>query len=66
MFNKHHQDLIWNHNRFIDDLFTIWNNDLDSLNFYFNTLNNFQPNFKFTLKYLFTFRNYIYMDLYCK
>ena len=48
-FHKMHPNYIWNHDRFIDDLFGIWNNTLEELNIYFNVLNNFHANFKFTL-----------------
>ena len=48
-FNQKNPNLIWTHNRFIDDLFGIWNKTSVELNEYFDTLNNFHPNFKFTL-----------------
>lgn len=50
-FNKIHPDILWNHDRFIDDLFGIWNKTSEELTIYFNILNNFHPNFKFTLNH---------------
>lgn len=48
-FHKENPKNVWAHDRFIDDLFGIWNRTLDDLNKYFRILNNFHPNFKFTL-----------------
>lgn len=48
-FNKSYPDLIWDHDRFIDDLFGIWNQTSEELNSYFNILNNFHRSFKFTI-----------------
>lgn len=48
-FTNSHPSLIWDHVRFIDDLFGIWNKSSDELDRYFNTLNTFHPNFKFTI-----------------
>ena len=61
-FQKFHTDIasinpnlnIWHHFRFIDDLFGIWNNSMMELKLYFNTLNNYHKNFKFTMNYSLT------------
>lgn len=50
-FNHEYPSQVWDHYRFIDDLFGIWSNDENSLKIYFNTLNNYHPNFKFTINY---------------
>lgn len=56
-FQKFHKDSlnlypdfkIWGHHRFIDDLFGIWNSNITEFETYFKLLNNYHPNFKFTL-----------------
>jgi hypothetical protein len=48
-FHITYPNLKWDHDRFIDDLFGIWNKSLDDLNIYFNMLNSYHQNFKFTL-----------------
>ena len=48
-FHKENPKYVWAHDRFIDDLFGIWNRTPDDLKEYFRILNNFHPNFKFTL-----------------
>lgn len=49
--NRIHLNLIWDHARFIDDLFGTWNKPKSELYLYFNTLNAFNPSFKFTLNH---------------
>ena len=34
--------------RFLDDIFMIWNDSLETLNFFIDSLNSFHPNIKFT------------------
>lgn len=56
-FQKFHKDSlnlypdfkIWRHHRFIDNLFRIWNSNITEFETYFKLLNNYHPNFKFTL-----------------
>ena len=48
-FSTDNPHLDWIHDRFIDDLFGIWNKSSDELDRYFETLNNYHPNFKFTI-----------------
>lgn len=42
---------LWDHHRFIDDLFGIWNKSITEFHNYFNQLNQFHKNFKFTLNF---------------
>jgi len=44
----------WNHHRFIDDLFGIWNKPITEFHEYFKQLNNFHKNFRFTLNFSLT------------
>jgi len=48
-FHTTYPKFSWEHDRFIDDLFGIWNNTKAELESYFELLNNFHPSFKFTL-----------------
>lgn len=46
--------------RLVDDIFTIWNSDLDSLKLFITEINNFHPTIKFELNYSYT--NITFLD----
>jgi hypothetical protein len=50
-FNRLYPTLIFDHFRFIDDLFGIWNFEEIQLNYFLGVLNGYHNNFKFTINY---------------